>query len=177
MECKEAASLFTKLDDISRGEILGRSLPPAPTGFYAAFSVFFLHTCLYIFSAHFVKISDAGHSGSGHQVMSSDLTLEKVLMLVIATPNVRSSWNFQRLISLTVSVKRISRNFYIGELRLGQCCELAITSQWGQNESHLFWTKTIRNILKHRITGRLDVLSLNIATSDPSSCRQGHFRS
>ena len=31
--------------------------------------------------------------------------------------------------------------------------------------------------LKHRVTGRLDTLSRNIATSDPSSCRQGHFRS
>ena len=30
---------------------------------------------------------------------------------------------------------------------------------------------------KHRITARLDTLSQNIATSDPSSCRQGHFRS
>ena len=34
------------------------------------------HTCLYIFSAH-VKISDPGHSRSGHQVMSSDFTSEK----------------------------------------------------------------------------------------------------
>ena len=34
-------------------------------------------TCSYIFPAHFVKISDPGHSRSGHQVTSSDLTSEK----------------------------------------------------------------------------------------------------
>ena len=38
----------------------------------------FLHACSYIFSAHVVKISDSGHSRSGHQVTSSDLTSEKV---------------------------------------------------------------------------------------------------
>ena len=31
--------------------------------------------------------------------------------------------------------------------------------------------------LKHRVTSRLDTLSRNIQTSDPSACRQGHFRS
>ena len=31
--------------------------------------------------------------------------------------------------------------------------------------------------LKHRVRGRIDTLSRNIATDDPSSCHQGHFRS
>ena len=31
--------------------------------------------------------------------------------------------------------------------------------------------------LKHLVTGRIDTLSPNIVTGDPSSCRQGHFRS
>ena len=39
--------------------------------------------CSYIYSAHVVKSSDPGHSRSGHQVTSSDLTSEKVRMLVI----------------------------------------------------------------------------------------------
>ena len=47
----------------------------------------------------------------------------------------------------------------------------------GENEMCPFWKKTIWNTLKHRVTGRLDTLSLNIATSDPLPCRQGHFRS
>ena len=46
----------------------------------------FWHTCSCIFSAHVVKISDPGHLRSGHQVTPSDLTSEKIRMLVIATP-------------------------------------------------------------------------------------------
>ena len=34
----------------------------------------FWHTCLYICSAYIVKVSDPGHSRSGHQVTPSDLT-------------------------------------------------------------------------------------------------------
>ena len=58
----------------------------------------------YIFSAH-VKMSDPGHLRSGHLVTSSDLTSKKVWILVIATPTDRSTWNFQRLISVMVSIK------------------------------------------------------------------------
>ena len=47
----------------------------------------------------------------------------------------------------------------------------------GENERRPFWKKPIRSTLKHRVTGRLDTLSRNIATSDTSSCRRGHFRS
>ena len=39
-----------------------------------------------IFSAHIIQISDEGHSRPDYQVKSSDLTSEKVSMLVIATP-------------------------------------------------------------------------------------------
>ena len=38
----------------------------------------FWYTCLCIFSAHVVEISDPGHSRSGHQVTSIDITSEKV---------------------------------------------------------------------------------------------------
>ena len=81
---------------------------------------FFLYTCLYIFSAHVVKIAELGRSRSGHQVTSSDLTSEKVWMLVIATPNVWSSWNYEQLISVPVSIKCISQNFDIHDRRSGQ---------------------------------------------------------
>ena len=137
----------------------------------------FWHSCLYIFSAHFVKSSDPVHSRSGHQVTSSDLTSEKLWMFVIATPNDRLPWNFQLLISVPVSMKRISRNFDTRDLRSGQFCNLSIISQWEKNERRLFCTKTIQNTLKHRVKGIIDTLSRNIVTGDPSSCRQGHFTS
>ena len=137
----------------------------------------FWHTYLYIASAHIVKISDRGHSTSGHQITPSDLTSEKVRMLVIATANDRSLRNFQILISVAVSMKCVSRNFGVGNLRSGQFYDLSIASQREKNEGRLLWTKTIRNTLKHRTKGSLDTLSQYIATSNPSSCRQGHFRS
>ena len=37
----------------------------------------------------------------------------------------------------------------------------------GNIERRLFLTKTIRDTLKHRVTGRFDTLNRNIATSDP----------
>ena len=74
--------------------VLGGGCYDTPSGFW--------HTCPYIFSAHFVKISDPGH-----QVTSSDITSQKVLMLVIATLTDRSHWNFQRLTSVTVGSYKI----------------------------------------------------------------------
>ena len=47
----------------------------------------------------------------------------------------------------------------------------------GKNERRIFYTKTIQNTRKHRVTGRIDILSRNIVTGDPSPCHQGHFRS
>ena len=71
-------------------------------------------TCSYIFFARVLKVSDPGHSRSGHQVTSSDpdLTSENVWMFVIATPNARSPWNFQWLITVPVSMKCLSRKFW-----------------------------------------------------------------
>ena len=110
-------------------------------------------------------------------VTSSDLTSEQVWILVIATPNDRSPWNFKPLISVTVSIKFISRDFDIGDPRSGQFCDLSIKSQWEKIERRFFCTKTIQNTLKHRVTGKLNTLNQNIATGDPSSCRRGRFRS
>ena len=85
----------------------------------------FLLICSHIFFAH-VKIPDSGHLRSGHQVTSSALTSEKVWILVTVAPNHQSPWNFQRFISLTVSIKYLARNFDIGDLRSGQFCNLYI---------------------------------------------------
>ena len=64
----------------------------------------------------------------------------------------------------------------LGQANLSTSPLLGI-SQWEKIERRLFWTKTIRNTLKHRFTGRLDTMNPNIATSDSSLCCQGHFRS
>ena len=53
--------------------------------------MYFFRTCS--------EISQPCHLRSDHQVTSSDLTLEKVWMLVITTTNNRSPWNIQILIS------------------------------------------------------------------------------
>ena len=100
---------------------------------------------------------------------------KKVWTLVIATPNDWSTWNFQRLISLTVSIKCIVRNLDIGDARSGRFCDLSIT-YLDVIYRRLFWTKIIWNTLKHRVTVELDTLNQNIATSYPSTCRVGHFR-
>ena len=73
------------------------------------------------------------------------------------------------LIEVTESIKCISQNFDIGFLRSGQFCDLSIISQWDKIENRLFGIKTIINILKHRVTGRIDNLNRKIATSDRSS--------
>ena len=62
----------------------------------------------------------------GHVVISPQ---KKVWMLVIATPNDRSHWNFQQLIFVTVSKKCISRNFDIGDPYQFLFRDLSITSQ------------------------------------------------
>ena len=47
-----------------------------------------------------------------------------------------------------------------------------------QRSALLRLAKAIDDIHRiHRVTGRFDILSRNIVTSDPSPCRQDHFRS
>ena len=118
---------------------------------------------------------------SHHQVTSSDLTSEKVWMLLITTPTERPPWHFQWFIRVIVSVKFMSRNFYIGDLRSDQFCDLCIISQREKNDRRLIWNETIPNNLKHRDTGKLDTLNRKIATSDTdphvSEVISGHERS
>ena len=66
----------------------------------------FFASCSCLFSAHFVKISDPGHSWSGHQVTSSDLTwhLRKTL-------NIRHSYT-ERPITLKLAAIDIGTRIY-----------------------------------------------------------------
>ena len=80
--------------------------------------------------------------------------------------------NFQRFISVPVSIKCLSWSFDIGDPRSGQFYDLSIICKsMEENEMQLFWANTIKNTFKHRVTGRLDTLSRNFVTSDPSPCR------
>ena len=122
-----------------------------------------------------MKISEPVHSRSG---WGSDLTSEKVCL------NARHDYaecpNTLKL--LAIDIRNSIYEVYISEI---WCRWPKIRSNFrplhyksmGGNERSLFSLKTNRNALKHRVTGRLDTLSQNIATSDPSPCRQGHFRS
>ena len=89
------------------------------------------------------------------------------------TPTEWLPWNFQWLIRITVSIKFISQNYYIGDFRSGQFCELSM----GENWKRLFWTKSILNTIKHQGTGKIHTLNRKITPSDPSSWPQDHFRS
>ena len=108
---------------------LSRDVPGVfePLSFFSQISAVFWHTYLYLFSAHVVKISDESHSRPGHQVTQSDVTSGKVGMFVIATPTDWSSWNLQRLISVTVSINCIPRHFDNGDPRSGQFCDLSLS--------------------------------------------------
>ena len=99
-------------------------------------------------------------------------------MLVKATPTKRLPWKCQRFISVPVSMKHISRNFDLCDLRSGQFCDLSIIHKSTGEK----WMAPLldENHSKHSETSfyrpRLDILSQNIVTGD-LSCRQGHFRS
>ena len=82
-------------------------------------------------------------------------------------------------INIRISIYKIlSWNFHIGDSRSGQFCDPSIWYKpMGEKWKRLFWTKSMRNTFKHQVTGRLDTLNQTIATSDPSPCCQGHFRS
>ena len=97
-------------------------------------------------------------------------------MLVIVTLTDGSHLNFliYYLISDILSIKCTSKNFSTGDQTSGQFCDHSIISQWEKIERRLFWTKTILNTLKHRVTSnktRRDTLNQKIATSGLMSPR------
>ena len=89
------------------------------------------------------------------------------------------SLNFKRMISVTVSIRSLSRNFYIGDLRSGKFCDLSITCK--SMGEHLKAPLLNENHAKHSQTSgyrrKLDNLNRKIETSCPSSYPLGQFRS
>ena len=85
-----------------------------------------------IFLATFVKVSILGHARSGHQVRSSDHTLQKVYNRAPATVFEGKLWNFRNMIRSSVPTKCISWIFDIGDLRSGHFRDLPIISQWAK---------------------------------------------
>ena len=86
----------------------------------------FWHTFLCILSAPFLKISAESHRRSDHQVRSSDPTSKNICDFTVTTVLKGSTWNLQGVIRVSVPTKRMSRNFYFGDLRSGQFCDLHI---------------------------------------------------
>ena len=87
-----------------------------------------------------LKVSSPGHFKWPHLIKSLNARL--------SSPNDLSHWNFQRLVSVPVSMKCI---FYIGDLRSSQFYDLSIISQWEKNERCLFWTKTFEALSNIRV--------------------------
>ena len=85
-----------------------------------------------IFLATFVKVSILGHARSGHQVRSSDHTLQKLYNRAPATVFEGKLWNFRNMIRSSVPTKCISWIFDIGDLRSGHFRDLPIISQWAK---------------------------------------------
>ena len=82
-----------------------------------------------IFLATFVKVSILGHARSGHQVRSSDHTLQKLYNRAPATVFEGKLWNCQNMIRSSVPTKCISWIFDIGDLRSGHFRDLPINGQ------------------------------------------------
>ena len=79
-----------------------------------------------IFLATFVKVSILGRARSGHQVRSSDHTLQKLYNRAPATVFEGKLWNFRNMIRSSVPTKCISWIFDIGDLRSGHFRDLPI---------------------------------------------------
>ena len=85
-----------------------------------------------IFLATFVKVSILGHARSGHQVRSSDHTLQKLYNRAPASVFEGKLWNFRNMIRSSVPTKCISWIFDTGDLRSGHFRDLPIISQWAK---------------------------------------------
>ena len=98
-------------------------------------------------------------------------------MFVIATPNDQSQFTLKLL---AIYIRNGIYELFISEFwyRWPKVRPIFRPLQsMGEKWKRLCWTNTIRNTLKHWVAGRINTLSRNIATSDPSECRQSHFRS
>ena len=84
---------------------------------------------VFTFLATFVKVSILGHARSGHQVRSSDHTLQKLYNRAPAIMFEGKLWNFRNMIRSSVPIKCISWIFDIGDFRSGHFRDLPIISQ------------------------------------------------
>ena len=101
-----------------------KTAAPSFSGFSPTLSPIFLST--------FVKVWILGHARSGHQVRSSDHTLQKLYNRAPATVFEGKLWNFPNMIRSSVPTKCISWIFDIGDLRSGHFRDLPIISQWAK---------------------------------------------
>ena len=98
----------------------------APPGFHLPYPPSFCQL--------FVKVSILGHARSGHQVRSSDHTLQKLYNRAPATVFEGNLWTFRNMMRSSVPTKCISQIFDIGDLRSGHFRDLPIISQWAKNK-------------------------------------------
>ena len=145
---------------------IARKQRPAASPFLVHLIIHLFRICCEAFRPRSHKDRSPGHAKWPH------------LMKSLNTRQSYTDWMISLKLSvIPVSIKCISPNFDIGDQRSGQFCDLSIKCQWEKIEKRLFWTKTVLNTLKHHVTGKIDTLNWKIATIDPSSWPQGHFRS
>ena len=95
-----------------------------PLRFLAHLFMHLFRTCCESFRPMSLKVRSPGHVKWLHlrkkkfECSSNNYTL-----------NARSPWNFQRLICVTVSIKSVSQNFHISDLRSGQFCDTIVNGR------------------------------------------------
>ena len=102
-------------------QISQKTAVPAPPFLVRLFTQLFRTLCEN-FRPRSLKVKSPGHV--------SDLTSEKVWMLIISTLNYWSLWYLQRLASVTVSIKCLSQKFDITDPMSGQLADLSIAYMW-----------------------------------------------
>ena len=118
----------------------------------------------YIFSAHVAKNLDPGHSRSGRQVTSSDLTLEKNLNARHTYGDWTTALKLSEIDTSSSIYKMLILEFWYWWPRVRPILRpLQCLSQWKNWKAN----KTILNTLKHWDTYRFDTLSRKTASSDP----------
>ena len=83
--------------------------------------------------ATFVQVSILGHARSGHQIRSSDHTLQKLYNRATATVFEGRLWNILNMIGSSVP-KNVYHGFLMCDLRSGHFRHLPIISQWAKIE-------------------------------------------
>ena len=130
-----------------------------------------------IFLPTFVKVSILGHARSGHQVRSSDHTLQKLYNRAPATVFEGKLWNFRNMIRSSVPTKFISRIFDIGDLRSGHFRDLPIISQWAKIKLPVFMLHLELIWMESHQVRYLLILQVKFLVGDPSEGHGGHSRS